>query len=64
MLLLAHWMASQVLVRVYLLQIEDLLDLAQTRVIRSLTTDECQKYLHMERCPVAALYYWSNLYSI
>jgi WD40 repeat protein len=38
-------------VRIFLLQIEELLALAQTRVTRSLTTEECQKYLHMETCP-------------
>jgi len=36
-------------VRVYLLQIEDLIALAQTRVTRSLTSEECQKYLHLNR---------------
>ena len=37
--------------RVFLLHIEDLLALAQSRVTRSLTTAECQKYLHVEQCP-------------
>jgi WD40 repeat protein len=37
-------------VRVYLLKIEDLIELAQTRVTRSLTTEECQRYLHVEQC--------------
>ncbi len=36
-------------VRVYLLQIEDLIALARTRVTRSLTNEECQKYLHLDR---------------
>jgi WD40 repeat protein len=40
-------------VRVFLLRIEDLLTLAQTRVTRSLTTEECKKYLHVETCPPA-----------
>jgi WD40 repeat protein len=38
-------------VRVFLLQIDELLVLAQSRVTRSLTTAECQKYLHVEQCP-------------
>ena len=37
--------------RVYLTRVEDLVALAKTRVTRSLTTDECQKYLHVEQCP-------------
>lgn len=38
-------------VRVYTLNIEELLALAQTRITRSFTTAECQKYLHREQCP-------------
>jgi len=38
-------------VRIFLLRVEDLLALAQTRVTRSLTMAECQKYLHREQCP-------------
>ena len=38
-------------VRAFQLRIEDLLALAQTRVTRSLTAAECQKYLHTEQCP-------------
>ena len=38
---------------VYALQLEELISLAHTRVTRSLTTEECQKYLHVEQCPVA-----------
>lgn len=38
-------------VRVFLLQIDELLALAQTRVTRSFTAAECHKYLHMEQCP-------------
>jgi WD40 repeat protein/class 3 adenylate cyclase len=37
--------------RVYVLRLEDLVALAQSRVTRSLTTEECQKYLHVEECP-------------
>jgi len=36
---------------VYLLRIEDLFALAKSRVTRSLTTEECQQYLHVEQCP-------------
>jgi len=38
--------------RVYLLNIEELIALAKSRVTRSLTIDECQKHLHVEACPV------------
>ncbi|MDQ2692660.1 MAG: hypothetical protein M3Y68_11545, partial [Chloroflexota bacterium] len=38
-------------VRVVLLRIEELLALARTRVTRSFTTAECNKYLHVEQCP-------------
>ena len=38
-------------IRVYTLNIDDLLVLAQARVTRSLTTAECQKYLHSSSCP-------------
>jgi WD40 repeat protein len=36
---------------IYLPQIEGLLVLAKSRVTRSLTTEECQKYLHVPSCP-------------
>jgi WD40 repeat protein len=39
------------IVRVFLLQIDHLLSLAQTRVTRSFTTAECKKYLHVPQCP-------------
>jgi WD40 repeat protein len=38
-------------VRSYLVQLEDLVVLAKSRLGRTLTTEECQKYLHMEQCP-------------
>ncbi|MCI0554731.1 MAG: hypothetical protein L0287_27605, partial [Anaerolineae bacterium] len=38
-------------VRVYLLSIKELIALAKSRVTRSLTTEECPKYLHMATCP-------------
>jgi WD40 repeat protein/transcriptional regulator with XRE-family HTH domain len=37
--------------RIYFLRVEDLIALAKSRVKRSLTTAECQKYLHVDRCP-------------
>jgi WD40 repeat protein/transcriptional regulator with XRE-family HTH domain len=38
-------------VRIYALDIQDLLSLARQRLTRSLTTEECQRYLHMQVCP-------------
>ena len=40
--------------RVYALNIEDLVTIAQSQVTRSLTTEECRKYLHTDACPDAA----------
>ncbi|HMV28894.1 MAG TPA: WD40 repeat domain-containing protein, partial [Anaerolineales bacterium] len=37
--------------RIYLLRIEDLIALANTRVTRTLTLEECQQYLHVDACP-------------
>jgi len=37
--------------RIYLLNLQDLVKLANTRLTRSLTTEECQKYLHLNACP-------------
>ena len=44
-------LASDQDVRVYLLRIEYLVALAKTRVTRSLTQEECNKYLHQQQCP-------------
>jgi WD40 repeat protein len=38
-------------VRFYVLDLEELLALAQSRVTRSLTDEECQQYLHVDQCP-------------
>ena len=38
-------------VRVYLLRTDELVALARSRITRSLTTEECQKYLHHAVCP-------------
>jgi WD40 repeat protein len=44
--------ASNGVTRLFLLNTEQLLTLAEARVTRSLTTQECQKYLHLEQCPM------------
>jgi WD40 repeat protein/transcriptional regulator with XRE-family HTH domain len=38
--------------RMYVLRIEDLITLAKSRLTRSLTVEECKKYLHREACPI------------
>ena len=38
---------------VYVVPPKDLLALARSRVTRSLTTEECHKYLHMDQCPAS-----------
>jgi WD40 repeat protein len=38
-------------VRIYALPIEDIVSIAKSRVRRSLTKEECQKFLHTEECP-------------
>ncbi len=40
--------------RVYALNLDDLVKMAQTQVTRSLTTEECRKYLHTDVCPGTA----------
>jgi WD40 repeat protein len=37
-------------IRVYLAQVDDLIDLARSRVARTLTDDECRRFLHVEAC--------------
>lgn len=48
----AHLAVASVdgVVRIFILQIEDLLELAKTRVTRSFMAEECKKYLHIEEC--------------
>jgi basic membrane protein A len=41
-------------VQIYLLRVEDLIALAHTRVTRSLSSDECQKYLHLGKTKCAS----------
>ncbi len=38
--------------RIYTLRVEKLVAIAQSRVTRALTPEECQKYLHVAVCPV------------
>jgi WD40 repeat protein/DNA-binding XRE family transcriptional regulator len=38
-------------VRMYMINLDYAVALAKSRVTRSLTTKECQKYLHMDACP-------------
>jgi len=38
-------------IREYTLNIEELVQLAKARLTRSLTTEECKEYLHVEQCP-------------
>jgi WD40 repeat protein len=40
-------------VQIYALNLEDLIKIAQSRLTRSLTTEECQKHLHVVSCPAA-----------
>ena len=37
--------------RLYVLPIEELVALAQSRVTRSLTREECRRFLHVDQCP-------------
>lgn len=38
-------------VHLYVMDIKTLINLAKTRVTRSLTTEECQRYLNVDKCP-------------
>ncbi len=38
-------------VRVYTVPLEDAVALAQSRLTRSLTEEECRQYLHVDECP-------------
>jgi hypothetical protein len=37
---------------VFVLPLDELIALAKSRLTRSLTTEECQQYLHVTTCPV------------
>lgn len=43
--------SDDISVRVYLLRIQDLIPLAQSRITRWWTPVDCQKYLHVDQCP-------------
>ena len=49
----AHLAVASVdgIVRIFILQVDNLLALAKSRITRPLTMEECKKYLHMEHCP-------------
>jgi WD40 repeat protein len=38
-------------VRVWALDLDDLVEIASGQVTRTLTDDECRQYLHVDRCP-------------
>ena len=38
-------------IRTFVVDTDELVSLARSRVTRSLTAEECQKYLHVEECP-------------
>ena len=38
-------------VRIYALPLDEIIAMAKSRVTRALTTDECRKYLHADKCP-------------
>jgi WD40 repeat protein/DNA-binding SARP family transcriptional activator/tRNA A-37 threonylcarbamoyl transferase component Bud32 len=42
------------MVRLFVLDTEELIRLGKSRVTRTLTEEECQRYLHMETCPETA----------
>jgi hypothetical protein len=41
-------------VRIWALDIEDLLEIARREAGRSLTDEECREHLHLETCPRAS----------
>ena len=43
--------ADDATIRTFILPIEDLLTLAESRVTRSLNEQECAQYLHLDQCP-------------
>ena len=38
-------------ISIFYLQVQDVIDLAKSRVTRALTTEECQQYLYVDACP-------------
>jgi WD40 repeat protein len=47
--------AEDEMVRVLALRTEDLIELAEARLARSWTKDECRTYLHAKRCPARVM---------
>ena len=43
--------AEDGLVRVWALDLDELIAIATDRLTRTLTEDECRQFLHVERCP-------------
>jgi WD40 repeat protein len=39
------------MLRAFVLDVDDLIELAESRVTRSLTEEECRTYLHVDQCP-------------
>ncbi len=37
--------------RVYIVDLDDLVALARSKVTRALSAEECQKFLHQDTCP-------------
>jgi WD40 repeat protein/DNA-binding XRE family transcriptional regulator len=42
------------IVHVYTLDLQELVEIARRRIVRSLTDEECQQYLHRESCPISS----------
>lgn len=38
-------------VRIWALDLDDILEIARQQVTRSLTDEECRQYLHLDACP-------------
>ena len=38
-------------VRIWALDLDDLIAIAKSELTRSLTNEECRQYLHVDRCP-------------
>ena len=49
----SHRSATTASLRVWALDLDDLIAIANDRLTRTLSDDECRQYLHVERCPPA-----------
>ena len=45
-----RWRRPRAAVRIWALDIDDLLGIAGENVTRTLTDEECRQYLHLDRC--------------